>query len=900
MAISRTNVSRTPRGRKKNLGVIDFTKLDDATARILATFLYKSHNINKTFEAGEHETRFQTFTLLNLLLPSSSFNGMPVYDVFGSPKKIPLGEKYEVIGRISHAGVKVVFNSVAANENATLIRTHTINPAHMSAQEIGYLFKCVLHSINKHPEKQNFHTGVNFLSDNNAKTPTRIALNLSQGIWWRKAEIENPENLPTFEVFWIEETLVAQKFKMIGLIREVEGKKQFELNNSKTIIKSNTIDPLHMSFEENQFLYHAIYTSLENRPEKQYFSQGTHIIQVENGKQEIKIQLDISRNIWWRRSENEIRFLNVDSEKWQEITNPNPQYTDAPQLKGRIEIEDVQLGNGAFGSVYRTRTGKPQSDHIFALKTKEINNSKKRVPAYRAVKKLKRRFHGNPARIEAAKNRFFNNAVSETELTKRRYQMGIKHLMAKAHPNAAEAFMVMHLLEGQTWNSAKPSNTQEILLNALFAFYDLEKMHRSNIIHRDIKPENIMINPGFPPTVTIYDNGLAKDNSGTRTHEKVGSPLYMPPEGYFNQPTNESSDRYSLLKTIAINLGAKEETDNPIKSCELAKYLKSKDFLDNIVYHFNIDNMFKDIAEDLSDEHKATLINLIQKGIHNTSAISKQITARELQEAANARPTTSTCIQTLLTVIVEDRLAHLGSNPTTTAYIAAIKEFHDILSEPLNEQWRDLFALTIKLNQLLQNLDFDHNFVWFKELSGIHCIQHSETPEELIKDVTNILLNFNSLDEEIEKFKEMIAVAMELINSFIPSLNNPELIAEIRSVLCRGTNLNRVINNVIERIEYFVPLNLDSMLKANHMLQKDIGRLKPFIEKFREDALEFAKKCCAQPAKNADKSCANNFLMLFHRNKMKQIAIRKAKEEEEMKKNEALASTIEISPMNML
>ena len=80
--------------------------------------------------------------------------------------------------------------------------------------------------------------------------------------------------------------------------------------------------------------------------------------------------------------------------------------------------------------------------------------------------------------------------------------------------------------------------------------------HRQGIVHRDLKPLNVMIQNGIPiPEATkILDFGLAKIKSGellgsfvaAQTTGLMGSPFYMAPEQWSDEPPDARADVYSL------------------------------------------------------------------------------------------------------------------------------------------------------------------------------------------------------------------------------------------------------------------------------------------------------------------------------------------------------------------
>src|SRR5207245_10437580 len=80
--------------------------------------------------------------------------------------------------------------------------------------------------------------------------------------------------------------------------------------------------------------------------------------------------------------------------------------------------------------------------------------------------------------------------------------------------------------------------------------------HRQNIVHRDLKPLNVMIQNGVSVSegTKILDFGLAKIKSGellgsfiaAQTTGLMGSPFYMAPEQWSDEPPDARADVYSL------------------------------------------------------------------------------------------------------------------------------------------------------------------------------------------------------------------------------------------------------------------------------------------------------------------------------------------------------------------
>lgn len=96
-----------------------------------------------------------------------------------------------------------------------------------------------------------------------------------------------------------------------------------------------------------------------------------------------------------------------------------------------------------------------------------------------------------------------------------------------------------------------PKRTVAILTQVFSA---LEEAHGYGFVHRDLKPGNIMLceRPGFPDDfVKVLDFGIAKIMSKGEANdptkgEIAGTPKYMPPEQFKNDPLTPSADLYSM------------------------------------------------------------------------------------------------------------------------------------------------------------------------------------------------------------------------------------------------------------------------------------------------------------------------------------------------------------------
>ena len=203
-----------------------------------------------------------------------------------------------------------------------------------------------------------------------------------------------------------------------------------------------------------------------------------------------------------------------------------------PILDGRYQLEK-RLGQGGMGVVYKAR-------HIF-LKTSH------------AIKIILPDLVGNDPNLVT---RFRQEALAAAAI---RHQ-NIIAVTDFGVVRGTMPFLVMEFVQGA---SLQDVMAEEGAMSPVRAFELMQPIcagiaaaHRQGIVHRDLKPLNVMIQADLPinEAVKILDFGLAKIKSGellgsfiaAQTTGLMGSPFYMAPEQWSDEPPDTRADVYSL------------------------------------------------------------------------------------------------------------------------------------------------------------------------------------------------------------------------------------------------------------------------------------------------------------------------------------------------------------------
>src|SRR6266404_1819263 len=209
-----------------------------------------------------------------------------------------------------------------------------------------------------------------------------------------------------------------------------------------------------------------------------------------------------------------------------------PSLLGEPILDARYQLER-RLGQGGMGVVFQAR-------HIF-LKTSH------------AIKVILPDLVGNDPMLVT---RFRQEALAAAAI---RHQ-NIIAVTDFGVVRGTMPFLVMEFVQGR---SLQDIMSDEGAMTPMRAFELIQPIcagiaaaHRQKIVHRDLKPLNVMLQDGVPVNegAKILDFGLAKIKSGellgsfiaAQTTGLMGSPFYMAPEQWSDDPPDARADIYSL------------------------------------------------------------------------------------------------------------------------------------------------------------------------------------------------------------------------------------------------------------------------------------------------------------------------------------------------------------------
>ncbi|OHS97389.1 hypothetical protein TRFO_36394 [Tritrichomonas foetus] len=212
-----------------------------------------------------------------------------------------------------------------------------------------------------------------------------------------------------------------------------------------------------------------------------------------------------------------------------------------------------QIGNGSFGVVYLVRdfiTGKH-----YAMKYIQCNLMSKIQQQYlfREIDIMSKATHPALLHLHGYSLPSQNGDNCATIITQYMTKGSLFDLLKGNNANISSSFL--------------DPTTRNIITIGIAA--GMKHLHRHNIIHRDLKPENILLNENFEPF--IGDFGLSKitqSSDGQANTTSIGTPLYMAPEIFMNDPYDFKVDVYAfgmIVYEILTSLEPFPDINNPME-----------------------------------------------------------------------------------------------------------------------------------------------------------------------------------------------------------------------------------------------------------------------------------------------------------------------------------------------
>eukprot|EP00899_Mesostigma_viride_P017348 jgi/Mesvir1/25614/Mv01841-RA.1 len=191
------------------------------------------------------------------------------------------------------------------------------------------------------------------------------------------------------------------------------------------------------------------------------------------------------------------------------------------ELLARFEVQKF-LGKGSYGSVFRVK--RKSDGKIYAVKETNVKQMSQveRDEAVNEIRLLASITHENVVNYHEA----FLDGNKLCVVMEYAPNGDISHAIRR------RAQQGKHFPEELIWSYF------------IQVCYGLRVLHQMRIIHRDIKSANILRMDN--ERVKIGDLGVAKLLKGGMAKTQIGTPHYMPPEVWRNQPYSFSSDVYAL------------------------------------------------------------------------------------------------------------------------------------------------------------------------------------------------------------------------------------------------------------------------------------------------------------------------------------------------------------------
>ena len=345
--------------------------------------------------------------------------------------------------------------------------------------------------------------------------------------------------------------------------------------------------------------------------------------------------------------------------------SPSPQEIGPGAVLAEKYLLEEKLGTGSFGTVYR---GKHLSlQQAVAIKVLQTSLA----PASEALARFRREG------ISACRVRH-PNAVSVLDF-------GITA--------TGVAYLVMELLEGRslaeelkekgTLTPLRCSTILDPICNVL------AEVHAQGMVHRDIKPANIFIHHGHAgEIIKVLDFGIAKlvgDVTGeehlTVEGSILGTPTYMAPERFSNEPYDGRADVYSLGVLLYRMLGGRTP-------------FHSKDLMVVAMQHLReTPRSLRELNPMVTPELEAAVMAAMSKSMHDRPSAADL--ARRFGQAVGRRATDVRPVQVVPPVFEPPPLPPLPereeaseSEPTHIIDAAEVRSDSELAEEDRNPMRR--------------------------------------------------------------------------------------------------------------------------------------------------------------------------------------------------------------------
>ncbi|MEV7805736.1 serine/threonine-protein kinase [Microbispora sp. NPDC088329] len=197
-------------------------------------------------------------------------------------------------------------------------------------------------------------------------------------------------------------------------------------------------------------------------------------------------------------------------------------------LAGRYRLAEP-LGEGGGGTVWRAHD---------ELLRREVAIKQLRVP---------------PGLDDRRRADFLGRAVEEARAAGRLTHPSIV-TVHDVVGHAGQPWIVMDLVPGRSLDKIiredGPLPSERVAEIGLAVLDALEAAHSRGILHRDVKPANVLIGPDGRALLTDFGIAAPVGGAGNSWQSSAGSPTYMAPERFRDEPDGPPSDLWSLGATL--------------------------------------------------------------------------------------------------------------------------------------------------------------------------------------------------------------------------------------------------------------------------------------------------------------------------------------------------------------